>query len=243
MTPDLSDRQSQLLKAIIEEYIESSEPVGSQNLVEKTQMKVSPATVRNEMVSLSEKGYLSQPHSSAGRAPTSLGWRYYLEHLVTKEELPILQEVALKQRLWQEREEAVKLFYTASHALADTTQSLGVVVTTNGYIFHSGADHLLENAEFFDIDVAQAALRLMNKSESLLKIVNMGKDNPEVRVYFGSEIGEEKLAACSLVVANFKNGKFEGVAGILGPSRMHYNQIIPAVRHINNLLSDLGGAW
>ncbi|MDO8259959.1 MAG: heat-inducible transcription repressor HrcA, partial [Candidatus Magasanikbacteria bacterium] len=71
--PELSDRRKELLKIIIDEYIESAEPVGSETIVEKYNLGVSPATVRNEMVFLTQGGFLKQPHTSSGRVPTPMG--------------------------------------------------------------------------------------------------------------------------------------------------------------------------
>jgi len=94
MDSKLTERHQKLLKAIIEEFIESGEPVGSQNLVEKYSLKVSPATVRNEMVRLTQMGYLTQPHTSAGRQPTNIGLRFYIDALMGESELPVLQDLA-----------------------------------------------------------------------------------------------------------------------------------------------------
>ena len=70
----LTERQVQLLKAIVEEYVATAEPVGSKALVEKYKLDISPATVRNEMAAMTQEGYLEQPHTSAGRIPAPLGF-------------------------------------------------------------------------------------------------------------------------------------------------------------------------
>lgn len=79
---ELPVRKGKILNAIIKQYIETGEPMGSKLLLDFLDFSVSSATVRNEMASLSEMGYLIQPHTSAGRVPTQLGYRYYLDHLV-----------------------------------------------------------------------------------------------------------------------------------------------------------------
>ena len=79
---ELPIRKGKILNAIIKQYIETGEPMGSKLLLDFLDFSVSSATVRNEMASLSEMGYLIQPHTSAGRVPTQLGYRYYLDHLV-----------------------------------------------------------------------------------------------------------------------------------------------------------------
>src|SRR6266480_2181831 len=103
MLTELSSRQSQLLKAVIEEYIESAEPIGSETIERKYHLGVSPATIRNEMVQLTELGFLKQPHTSAGRSPTTTGLKYYIQNLMEEKEMPVRDEVAVKERLWEQR--------------------------------------------------------------------------------------------------------------------------------------------
>jgi len=109
----LTDRQIKLLEAIIREYSESSEPVGSKTVVAKYSIKASPATIRNEMAALLEDGFLEMMHTSSGRIPTSRAFRYFVERLMHEDELPVLQEVAVKQRLWPQRFEFEKLLRNA----------------------------------------------------------------------------------------------------------------------------------
>ncbi|NSW83278.1 MAG: heat-inducible transcription repressor HrcA [Syntrophothermus sp.] len=83
----LDERKKLILEAIIKDYVETAEPVGSRSIVRKHQLGVSPATVRNEMADLEEMGFLEQPHTSAGRIPSQLGFRYYVDCMMEKEEL------------------------------------------------------------------------------------------------------------------------------------------------------------
>ena len=82
----LTDRQKLILKAIIEEYVTSNEPVGSKSLTEKPYLSFSSATLRNEMQELEENGYLKKTHTSSGRVPSDIGYRYYLEHLLIRDD-------------------------------------------------------------------------------------------------------------------------------------------------------------
>lgn len=84
---ELPVRKSKILNAIIKQYIATGEPMGSKGLLDYLDFSVSSATVRNEMASLSDMGYLVQPHTSAGRVPTQMGYRYYLDHLIEPIEL------------------------------------------------------------------------------------------------------------------------------------------------------------
>src|SRR5476651_2127996 len=79
---ELHVRKQSILRAIIVEYVSGAEPVASEQLVQKYDLGVRSATVRNEMAELSELGYLEQPHTSAGRIPSDLGYRYYVDRLI-----------------------------------------------------------------------------------------------------------------------------------------------------------------
>ena len=94
--PDqLSDRKQQLLSVIIEDYVTTAKPVGSKLIAEKKGFDVSPATIRNEMKELEDMGYITHPHTSAGRIPTAKGYKFYVEHFVNRE--AELRASALKQ--------------------------------------------------------------------------------------------------------------------------------------------------
>jgi heat-inducible transcriptional repressor len=88
MTVDLTERQANILALIVREHIASAEPVASSPLVSRYGLAVSPATVRSEMAALTEAGLLRQPHTSAGRVPTVEGYRYFVEHLMSRSRLP-----------------------------------------------------------------------------------------------------------------------------------------------------------
>src|SRR5438309_11217045 len=97
---DLTQRQIDILKSLIEEYITTADPVGSETLEKKYSLSASPATIRNEMVRLTELGYLKKPHTSAGRIPTPQGMKFYVTQLMREKELSVAEEVAVKEKVW-----------------------------------------------------------------------------------------------------------------------------------------------
>lgn len=82
--PELDERKQRILRAMIVEYISAAEPVGSELLATKYEFGVRSATIRNELAELAEKGFLEQPHTSAGRIPSDTGYRYYVDHMIVK---------------------------------------------------------------------------------------------------------------------------------------------------------------
>ena len=87
---DLDDRKKRILASVVEDYIVSAEPVGSKTLVDKYHLNYSSATIRNDMKLLEEGGYLEQPHISAGRIPSTKGYRYYVDNLMKEKKLSML---------------------------------------------------------------------------------------------------------------------------------------------------------
>src|SRR5689334_25289085 len=85
---ELDPRKQTLLQAIVVNYVQRAEPVGSQFLASHEALGVRSATIRNELAEMTERGYLRQPHTSAGRIPSDLGYRYFVDHLMTWDRLP-----------------------------------------------------------------------------------------------------------------------------------------------------------
>src|SRR5436309_13074900 len=88
---ELDDRKATILRAIVEEYVSTAQPVGSQTIARSRRLGVSSATVRNEMTVLEREGYIVQPHTSAGRIPTDQGYRYFVDHFAASGALPVGQ--------------------------------------------------------------------------------------------------------------------------------------------------------
>lgn len=128
----LSDRRQRVLAALIEEYVAQALPVGSRTLTERYRLGVSPATVRNELSYLEENGYISQPHTSAGRIPTDFGYRAFVDNLL--ESQPTSDDAAVRDAVEQLRGSANELdalLERASHALAQLTDCLSIVLAPN----------------------------------------------------------------------------------------------------------------
>src|SRR3989338_475350 len=84
---DFQERKERVLGIVVDEYIKSTTPVGSHFIVQQYSLDLSPATIRNILAELEEEGYLSHPHTSAGRVPTQTGYRYYVDHLIDEIQL------------------------------------------------------------------------------------------------------------------------------------------------------------
>jgi heat-inducible transcriptional repressor len=241
---ELSERQNELLKAVIEEYIDTAEPVGSESLERKYKLGVSPATIRNEMAKLTDQGFLKQPHTSAGRAPTSMGLKYYIEHLMQERELSVRDEVAVKERLWDERFQFHKLLRDMTRSLSQMSGGLAIATTSDGDVYHAGAHQVLDMPEFYDIDTTKTVLEMMDDAERLVGLFNRAVGEDPVKVLLGEDLGLQFLEPVGIVFTHYDAGQsHSGSIGVLGPSRMAYYRVVPTVRYYGNLLREMNNSW
>jgi len=123
----LDERKAAILRAVIEEYIDTAQPVGSSTVVATSEIQASPATVRNEMGTLESEGYLVQPHTSAGRVPTDKGYRYFVDHL-GQAELSSLERRRVSDFFTDMRGEIEGIMKETAGLLANLTDYAAVVV-------------------------------------------------------------------------------------------------------------------
>lgn len=128
MFQSLSERQEHILDLVVRSFIETGIPVGSKSLVERYDLDISPATVRNEMAALGELGYLGQLHTSAGRIPTETGYRYFVQKLLGEFRLPLHERQMIRHQFHQARLDLNQWMRLAAAILART--SLGASFVT-----------------------------------------------------------------------------------------------------------------
>ncbi len=126
---DLSERKLKILQAIISDYVRSAEPVGSRTLSKKYDLGISPATIRNEMADLEEMGYLTHPHTSAGRVPSDKAYRLYVNALMEKKELSGEEKLVIAQRLQGSVNEFEKTIEHAAAVLSEITNLTSFAMT------------------------------------------------------------------------------------------------------------------
>lgn len=239
MTTDLSERQQALLKAIVEEYIESAEPIGSEVIEKKYSLGVSPATIRIEMGKLTEMGYLRQPHTSAGRTPTSMGMRFYISQLMQEKQLPITAEVSIKEKMWHQKYKKEKLLKVAVQALADRLDMMGMAVDEEGELMYAGASNILDFPEFYDIDVTRFVLSLFDENPRLQEIIGKAQGPNLVHILFGEDMEFEYLRSTSFVFTRYGfDEEKSGVIGVIGPARMNFPLVLPYVKYVRGLLME-----
>lgn len=238
----LTTRQTEILKAVAKEFIETAEPVGSSTVEKKYNLGVSPATIRAEMAQLTNTGYLQKPHPSAGRVPTSMGLKYYVKNLMDPEKLSIAEEVGVKEQVWDHRKDFQKLMEESTQELSRRTRAMAFSVLDNGQVYIYGVSNLLDYREFFDIDVTKTVLMLIDNQDYWLKIVSsVFESNLDQPFYLliGEELERELLRPCGLIYQTFRFDKDRGAIGVMGPARMSYSKVIPLVDYVADLISEV----
>jgi len=241
----MTDRQREILFAIIEEYAELATPVGSVTLAKL--FDVSSATIRSEMVKLEEMGYITQPHTSAGRVPTDAGYRLYVNRLQEKmdqtpdikierergkQERPIR---ALETRI-QSQTRADYAIRSAVDSLVDLTGNLGIA-TVGDQLYISGFGNLFSQPEFTQIEQVQAVSKLIDNIKPWLLEVS---PNETINVYIGTENPVGKTSNVSLIISRFRSPFSDrSYIGVLGPTRQSYKRVMSLVRHAGLMLEDI----
>ena len=135
-TGPLDLRAQAILRAVIEEYVTTAAPVGSQALVERYRLGVSSATVRNVLAELENAGLLSHPHTSAGRVPTDNGYRFYVESITDQVPLPQVEQLMIRHQFGQVEFASEHWFRLAASTLAGVTRSAGIATAAKPHAAH-----------------------------------------------------------------------------------------------------------
>lgn len=228
----MTDRQKQILSAIVEQYAEVASPVGS-NLLAKA-FNVSSATVRAEMADLERAGYIHQPHTSAGRVPTDKGYRYYVNNLIEGKEASVSGggERALTARV-QDGGLPERTIRNAVDTLVELTHNLGLA-TIGDQLYMSGLSNLFGQPEFMSGHQVQQVASLLDNLEPWLR---EAAPNEPLSVYIGRENPIGRSAGCSLIISRFHSPySDQSYIGVLGPTRQSYRDVMQLVRHAGQAL-------
>ncbi len=237
----LTERQKDLLKAIISEFMETAEAVGSIYLSAKYDLGVSSATIRNEMTQLVKEGYLRKLHSSSGRLPTARAFKFFIKQLLEElEEVELMEEQLLKQRISQSHNSVERVMLDSSKFLARVTKNAGVALGEKA-IYYSGITDILTNPEYHKHSTLYRLFSILEDYRTLERILSKyeGENYDNVRVLIGKEdLGMESLECVAIVFSEclLANGQ-KGYIAVIGPNRMDYASVIPAVRRVCQLIN------
>ena len=236
---DRESRKRAVLGVTIKKHIMDAEPVASESIAEY--FDLSPATIRNIFAELQDNGYLIHAHTSSGRIPTDKGYRYYVDFLVSQMDLVENEKNKIVSDFKKEIRRLEDTLEEASEIISQATHYAGIVsfLEWQDRLFYRGLSRILEQPEFKDSQKIRLLIKAVENKQQLLEIINRDFEE-KVKVYIGHELGRPEMENCSLVVSSYRRKeKPQGRLAVLGPVRMEYNHIIPALEYISDVLSGL----
>ena len=226
----MTERQRQLLKNIVNQYIEKAQPVGSEFLCEKIKPGVSSATIRNEMTELIGQGYLFQPHLSAGRIPSLKGFEYYVDHLLEQRDLSEYQKKSLAKIKKQEKQKR-ELMKSLAKKISSLTGQLSILAFANNDFYYTGLTNLFNQPEFQEPSAVYSISQIVDHlDKTMVQIFNLPKKQTHVLVGKKNPFGNY----CSAILVHCPK---YGLIGIIGPTRMQYDKNIALIDYTCKLLN------
>ncbi|PIR78011.1 MAG: hypothetical protein COU28_03980 [Candidatus Magasanikbacteria bacterium CG10_big_fil_rev_8_21_14_0_10_36_16] len=211
----LDERKAKILALIIENYTKSAEPIGSSFLVDESELKLSGATLRNEMRDLEELGFLTHPHTSSGRIPTEKGYKYYVENIMK------VKTIAKKVAEDFESVTAEKIndeLKTIAKNISEKTGNAVIIAFGAGSLYYTGIKNLFSQPEFHDYTYMVSVSTIFDQCEDMIGDMYKAIESVEPKIFVGSENPFGSM--CGLVGVKLKNNI---LFMVLGPIRMDYS--------------------
>lgn len=241
----MTDRQREILQAIINEFMNSAEAVGSFVIAQHYDIGVSPATIRSEMARLVDEGFIEMSHSSSGRIPTSLGFRYFINEVMDEEEIPQIEELEISRRIFEKRFTKERLVKQALDVTSEVTRCLALALLDET-VFLSGVSELVRYPEFQEINELHGVLTILENCRIMSGMFQrVVVDNPRgVKVLVGEETGVNALTHSGVVFKEFNaQSGGNGTLAVIGPARMDYSRAIPVVKLVIDRLNNAVFGW
>jgi len=227
----LTERQSQILNEIVEEYINSAKPVSSQLLEKKHHFKICPATIRIEMQKLSDSGFISQPHTSAGRVPTDKGYRFYVDRFLEKD---FFEDSNAEELIDKEMKDTVRLLQSITRNMASFSSNLALGYLLNEKLFwKDGWEEVIREPEFKETGFISHFAEAVKNLEKGIEGMEL---NSKIKVFIGKENPFPKARDFSVIISRCHFPDDEGFLAIVGPKRMSYDKNI---NYLKSLISKL----
>lgn len=225
----MNARQEELLTLVIEKYIDTAQPIGSKFLVSEAGLDLGEATVRNELRELEEEGFLTHPHTSAGRIPTEKGYKVYLEKIewdklkINKKEMEILESFfGLEDKIQAQK--------NLSKSLAAITQETVILAFTPHSIYYTGLSNLFSKPEFVELGIVGDISQVFDRCEDCIPaFYNLVTE--DIKFF----IGEEHPFGNMLSAMSFKFG--DSLITLLSPLRTNYKHNYALLQVVKELLN------
>lgn len=235
----MDSRKQKILQAIVEKFIETSLPIGSKLIYEEYDLDVSPATIRNDMAVLEQEGFIMQPHTSAGRVPTSRAYRLFVDQLKlnlsvmnrARRDLELATQEFYLNKAKEKTHEMVTILSSVTRSVCFAT------IPGTDRLFFMGLSNVLRQPEFrADPTLATDVIEALEfRFKEILTELKVGT---EPAIFIGEENILPEIQSCSLIVQRYTYKGFEGMMGILGSTGMNYAYNLAALKSAIDLLND-----
>ncbi len=226
MKPMFEERLASILEAAIEEFIGSGEPVSSGRLYERYDFGIRPAMIRLELENLSEKGFLEQPHHSAGRVPTDRGYEFFAERALDKQEGGSHKNLhsMLARRAWSD----------LAGEFSNELGLLGVVGDPEKSLYKEGLDSLVENLDWSDDREIKSVIKdFVEIDERLARIAKKLAPQKEAQVFVGKKSPVTKSENLSVIMKSYASGGERVMVVAIGPKkRMDYRKTLNIFKNL-----------
>lgn len=228
----MDKRQKQLLDLVIETHIATAEPVGSRFLISEAGLDWSEATVRNDLRTLEEEGYLTHPHTSAGRVPTEKGYHFYLKNLdLAKAKLSKKDNDVLGMSLKEARDRELR-YKNLARAVAELSGETVLFAPSPEKVYFTGLSNLFGKPEFHALELVADLSEILDHCEQCLDQFFEGEEVDEEPKFF---LGKEHSFGKMLSVLAVSSGP-ESLLVMLGPLRMDYRRNFALMNRVKELL-------
>ena len=220
----LDDRKKRILQAIVDYYVNSAEPIASKMIASDYGLDLSSATIRNEMAEMEEMGLLEKTHTSSGRIPSDLGYRYYVDDIMDVNSISDEEISNFLDHLTKNDEDALQ---KVSMALSGATHYTSISLDDDG-IFLYGRNNVFDYPEFNDIESLRKFMYMLEEEDILRKIFSESDDSA-ITVKIGKENLTEQLQDYGIIVFPYRD---KGDIAIIGPKRMDYSKVVGYVKKL-----------
>ncbi|MBP8979593.1 hypothetical protein KBG23_03975 [Candidatus Dojkabacteria bacterium] len=238
----ITERQKEILMAIIREFMESADEVGSLALLEKYDLGVSSATIRNEMARLMDLGLLEKSHVSSGRYPTDLALRMYVSNILGSSSLNPMVTVEIRQGIFRDRFSKEKVVDSILKVVSEETESIAFVLL-DGISRYWGVSQLFKYEELRDWEKIQRIMNILEDANFLSNMMDKYSGSG-VSLIIGEESGIEGLSQCAMAFTQlpFWNTTSAHI-GVIGSKRIDYAKCVLSLREVQNSMRSAMSGW
>lgn len=240
MRSDPQVRKDIVLGMVVQHYIKSVEPVSSAFIAGEFERDISSATIRNILAELEADGFLTHPHTSAGRIPTQRGYRYYVDFLM--KEIEILDNE--RRHIEREYEDGVKELETVMEKTGEIVSGLThctAIITIDGMprkLTFRGTNYLAESIAEIGAGKIAEILKTLEEKERVLQLIRRDLHR-KIQIYIGHETACKALEDCALAVSRFETRQGPtGRIAVLGPTRMDYQRVVSALECVSDIIHE-----